>query len=113
MRAFPEAENNGFRMLGKKAAARIEPLGLSIHTNASADGVTIGFGTDKAKGNGAIRSSAVVLQHAHLWTQTALEDYVGAAVAIAVGDRKGAAVVREIEPADAREVEVAGLGNIC
>jgi len=88
-------------VLREEARAGGEPLRLAVDFDACADGVAVRFRAAELEREGGASFGGIVLEGANLRAEAAFEDEVGIAVAIEVGDREGASVVGEVEPADA------------
>src|SRR3954447_19051040 len=101
-----KAENDLFRVLRQEARSGFKPFGLPVYLNSGSDRVPVRFCASQLESNGSIRSCAVILQHAYLRAKSALQKYVGPAIAIEIRDGKGAAVFGEIEPTNTRKVKV-------
>ncbi len=102
----PQPKDDPLAVLRKESRTRLKPLRLTIGLNPRPDRIAIRFRSPQLKRNRVVRSRAVVLQNSHLRTQAVLENDVRPSVAVEIGDREGAAVVRKIQSAHAREIEV-------
>ena len=93
-------------VLRKIARTRRYEFHFAVHFDARADGIAVRFHAAQPESDRSACCAAVVLEDADLRAQAALEHQVEVAVAIEIGDGEGAAVVGEIEAADAGEVIV-------
>src|SRR5215467_5388505 len=95
-------------MLRKKARARLQVFGLAQSSAANGygctDRVAIAFASAQPDAHPTPQIAYGVSQQADLRGVAVLNDYFLLAVAVKVGQRKSPAVLKQIQPAQARDV---------
>src|SRR5579863_9972820 len=88
-------------MLREKSRAGLKEFGLTqpraLHRDLSADGVAVALGAAQPEGHGRAKLRQFIVENAQLRTAAVLEHNFQPPVVIEVGERKGAAVLDEVE----------------
>ncbi len=72
-----QAEEEPLAVLRQKRRTGTEPFRLTVHFNLGADSVAIRFGAAQFNRDGVPSRGAIVLQHANLRAQAALQNQIG------------------------------------
>ena len=104
-----QAEVHLLGVLRQVSRPRRDPLDLSVHLDARANRIAIRFRPAQSEYDAVSFTRALVCEHTHLRSQTALQNEIERAVPGEIGNRECASIVSHIESAHSGIVAISAI----